>query len=289
MTATRKGDLLIHGIGQRSGTNYLARILKCHADVSPSPLEIWELPHLRHSDLLIEYAERMVDAPRVRSLERDDLLAHLGNGLLTCAAEGLPPGRRLMIKQPSVEKIDRFFRFFPRSFLILLVRDGRDVAASALRTSFAAPMGSRLAHPGTWRFAFRDPLRELARRWADSSRTIRSFLESVAGTGHEARVITIRFEDLVDDGAAEVRRLLAFVDLPEERFDWARFEDLGVRGSSFAGREDGALDWSSEEPDRRFEPVGRWRSWSQRDRRRYESLAAEELVRWGYLEPGGRP
>lgn len=288
MTTTRHGDLLIHGIGQRSGTNYLARILRCHADVSPSPRQIWESPHLNHSDLLVEYANRMAGAPRVEALDPDDLLAHLGDAVLTCAAAGLPPERRLMMKNPSVEKIDRFFRLFPRSFLILLVRDGRDVAASALRTTFATPMEFRWRYPGTWRFAFRDPLGELARRWRDSSREIRSLLESVAGTERETRVHAVRFEDLVRDGAGEVRRLLEFAGLPGDRFDWDRFEELGVRGSSFVNRAEENLDWSgSEEADERFDPVGRWRSWSEKERSRYESVAGGELERWGYLSPGG--
>lgn len=288
MSARRYGDLFIHGIGQRSGTNYLARILKCHADVSPSPREIWEFPHLRFSDPLIGYASRMADAPHVHALERDELVAYLGDALLAYAAEGLPPGRRLMMKQPSVEKIDRFFQFFPRSFLLLLVRDGRDVACSALKTDFASPLGFAWRSPGTWRFAFRHPLRELARRWRDSSRAIHSFVESIEDTERATRVRTVRFEDLVRDGSSEVMAILDFVGLPEDRFDWARFDELDVRGSSFVGNREGGLDWSGASV-KRFEPIGRWREWNDRERSLYRAVAGEELARWGYLDPGETP
>ena len=39
-----------------------------------------------------------------------------------------------MTKSPSVAHLDRFFAFFPRARLLILVRDGRSVAQSAIDT-----------------------------------------------------------------------------------------------------------------------------------------------------------
>jgi hypothetical protein len=33
-----------------------------------------------------------------------------------------------------------------------------------------------------------------------------------------------------------------------------------------------------------FEPIGRWRSWGEREIRRFHSVAAAELDHWGYSD-----
>lgn len=281
----RSGDVFVHGVLPRSGTNYLARALRCHPLLSASPRSVWEFPHLRHSDPLIAYARSMARAPNLPDLGEDDVLELVGDAWLAWASAGLPPDRRLVLKEPSVRNLDRFVRFFPRSYLIVLMRDGRDIASSSLRTSFAKPPAFRVLRPRTYRRAFRGPIAELAGRWRDASRAVRAYLDTPAARGW-SRVV--RFEDLVREPAAQMRGILAFLKLPPEDFAWSEFEALDVRGSSFVGEPEGRLDWSGEEPaPEGFDPVGRWQSWSDRDQRRFHAVAGAELAQWGYADSEG--
>lgn len=277
MTAWRSGDVFIHGITPRSGTNFLARVLECHDDLSKNPHRVWELPHLRNAVPLLDYAAGMSHSPKMPGLEPETLLPYLGKGLLEYLVEGIPTQCRLVVKEPSVENITQFFAFFPRSNLVILIRDGRDVACSALRTKFAAPPRLQLLHPRTWRLAFRHPLNVLAEQWTNSSRTIREFLEEIRESEFSERVRVVRYEDVVRDQEGEIERILAFLNLDAERYDWNRLGNLRVRGSSFLAND-------RELVRTEFNPIGRWREWSQRQREAYLSIAEEELQHWGYLE-----
>lgn len=278
----RSGDVFVHGVLPRSGTNYLSRALRCHPDLSASPRKVWEFPHLRNSDPLIVYARSMARAPKLPGLEADDVLGLVGEAWLEWASAGLPAGRRLVLKEPSVRNLDRFHRFFPGSYLIVLMRDGRDIACSALRTSFATPPAGPSLDPRTWRRAFGGPVEELARRWRDASREVRAFLDAPGG---RERARLVRFEDLVREPEAQLRGILDFLQLRPEDFAWSAFEALGVRGSSFVGESAAGLDWNGEEAvPEGFDPVGRWRSWSMREVRRFHSVAGKELAHWGYAD-----
>ena len=86
-----------------------------------------------------------------------------------------------------------------------------------------------------------------------------------------------------------MRELLEFLRLPRETFAWSAFEALGVRGSSFVGEQVEGLDWSGEEPaPEGFDPIGRWRSWTEREVRRFHAVAAAESRTGGTRTPGSR-
>lgn len=274
----RTGDVFVHGVLPRSGTNYLSRVLRCHPDLAASPRSMWEFPHLRKSGPLLSYARSMARSPKLPELAEDDVLRMMGDAWLAWASEGLGDGSRLVLKDPSVRNLERFFRFFPRSFLLVLMRDGRDVACSSLRSGFAAPRRFHALRPRTYRRIFVSRIGELAQRWTAASAEIRAFLETPEAS---ARARLVRFEDLVRHPEREVVAILEFLGLPAERFRWDAFAELGVRGSSFLGDREGGVDWSERRPEA-FDPVGRWRAWSARDIRRFGTVASAELAHWGY-------
>ena len=239
---------------------------------------MWEFPHLRKSDPLLSYARSMARSAKLPDLAEEDVLGMVGEAWLAWASDGLEDGRRLVLKDPSVRNLERFFRFFPRSFLLVLMRDGRDIACSSLRSGFAAPQRFHALRPRTYRRIFVSGIGELAGRWTAASAEIRAFLET---PGARARARLVRFEDLVREPEREVGAILEFLGLPADRFRWDAFAELGVRGSSFHGERAGSVDWSERRPEA-FDPVGRWRAWSARDTRRFGSVASAELAHWGY-------
>jgi hypothetical protein len=279
----RAGDIFIHGITQRSGTNYLSDVLLCHRCLTRNNASIWEFQHLRNAQPLAEYCERMSASPMMPKLGKKDLYPYFGNALLEFAADGIPPGCRLVLKEPSVTNIHSFFEFFPKSFLILLIRDGRDFASSAMKTKFAAPPRGNIRSPRSYVHWLRHPVATLAKQWMEASRQIRLFQSEIQKTEWEKNVKVLRYEDLVNTRRIIVQNLLEFLTLDPAEFDWDASSRLKVRGSSFVGGSKEGLDWKGQHVEN-FNPVGRWRQWTEKNQRLFLSIAREELLYWGYPE-----
>jgi hypothetical protein len=276
--------IFIHGIYQRCGSNHLLHLLSQHPGISVFPRGVWEFPWLALAADLVSFDARFTAHPKVTEMQQGELLPAFGDAILDLLGRDTGIGQRLALKYPSVQNLDRFFDFFPDQRLVIVVRDGRDVACSAMKTAFARPHRPRLAHPGSWRFALQSPYVTLARRWALASWSIRQFLAVLEGTPRQHQVDVIRYEDLVQHRAAVLHALLRRLGLPELDYPWTEIDAQPVRGSSFVGASgDGQLDWRPAQiADGGFSPIGRWRQWDNRLTQRYERVASAELAVWGY-------
>jgi sulfotransferase family protein len=262
----RADPILILGILPRSGTNYLWDLLLLHPSCAPARSPVREDLFLEHSDALVGFVESVRTSwdPRWGTFPDDigdHLLASLGDGLLAFLSED--PHRRLLTKSPSVRHIDRIFSLFPTSRLLILVRDGRSVVQSCMTT-------------------FGWDLERGARAWARAADEIRAFIRDVPRE-HADRFLLVRYEDLIEDIDGALPKILAFLELDGERFDWDAASQLPVRGSSTylgAGRDSIHWDPVPRGPD--FDPLGRWRSWSREQHRRFEWIAGDQLRRLGY-------
>jgi hypothetical protein len=128
--------IFILGLMQRTGTVFLSDLLALHPDCAlPAPL--WEDFLLAQADELIRYADVLIAGWGTNlSLPPDqipDPLPALGSGLVSMLS-GMAGGKRLITKTPSVRNLEFFFRLFPTAHLVILVRDGRAVVESAVRS-----------------------------------------------------------------------------------------------------------------------------------------------------------
>lgn len=141
--------------------------------------------------------ERVVDGPPT-----------LGSGLETvmrCYAERVGADRWCDKRPAYFRHVPALLRLFPDAQFIHLIRDGRAVASSLLRTPwFRGDLGQAI---GTWRMAMADTARARTMlppdRWLD-----------------------VRFEDLLTDPEAQLRRLSAFLG---EDFDARMLEPATVK------------------------------------------------------------
>jgi protein-tyrosine sulfotransferase len=264
------GPIFIHGILQRSGTNFLWDLLLLHPDCAPARDPIREDLFLQHSDPLVAFVETVRscwdpiwgtfggDLP-------DRLYAGIGAGLLSFLRTDAD--RRLVTKSPSVRHLERFFTFFPSAQLLILVRDGRSVVQSGVDTF-------------GWDFDF------VCRAWAEAADTIRRFQQTESGRADRWRVV--RYEDLVDDMEGQLRLLFEFLGLDATRYDFDAARNLPVRGSSWFGRRSTGVHWQAVAKDASFVPKQRWHSWSAGHLDRFEWLAGEQLRAFDYAAPAGR-
>ena len=265
MVDVRSADpIFIHGILPRSGTNFLWDLLLIHSDCTRARTPVNEDLFLDHSDDLVAFVSSVRAAwdPRWGTFNADitdRLYTALGDGLLSFL--WTDRDRRLVSKSPSVRHLDRFFSFFPRARLLILVRDGRAVVQSAMDTF-------------GWNFD------RACLAWADAARTIRRFQQVESAQADRWRLV--RYEDLVDDVAGELRSIFEFLGLDPTRYDFEAAHNLPVRGSSAFGRDGDSVHWDGVAKDASFAPKERWRSWSAAQLARFDWLAGAELMELGY-------
>jgi protein-tyrosine sulfotransferase len=188
------------------------------------------------------------------------LLRHLGGGLVSFLSERAA-GKRIVSKTPSVSNLDRFFALFPDAYLLILVRDGRSVVESTVKS-----MGD---HRG-----------QVARRWAAAAYCILEFDRENRDHAHRYRIV--RYEDLVRDPAGKMTEILGFLGLDVERYDFSAIARLPVLGSSFTPNPEGRWKWKIAPPTGDEGFIERWRDWSRFQHERFNRIAGDALERLGY-------
>jgi hypothetical protein len=255
--------IFVLGILQRSGTNHLHELLALHPDTA-APYPVWEDHVLHEAQRLAAYAAavRRRWNPKWGLGAQDEalLLRRLGDGVLAFLSERARRGR-LLTRTPSVANLALFPALFPEAKLVLLVRDGRALVESGVR-SFG------------WRYESR------FRRWSLAARSVLDFDRS---RSHAGQHVIVRYEDLVTSLEPTLRALFAFLELDAGAYDFAKAAALPVRGSSTARRHDGApLDWQALSRPADFDPLARAEGWSPALHDRFDWLAGRELRELGY-------
>jgi Sulfotransferase family len=275
--------IFILGMSQRTGTNFLGELLRLHPRCT-SPV-VWEDFLAAYSDLLVSYAAQVssnwnpewgID----RNHGRDLICRHLGEGLISFlqSQRVITPvdpasgpsstvvsvkemGKRVVTKTPSVRSLQYFFKIFPQAQLLILVRDGRAVVESAVKS-------------------FNRNYEEEMRRWAVSAHTILQFRQSVDHC--DRPYMLVRYEDLWMHREQELRRIFSFLDLDVESYDFAAADKVPIRGSSTLVEQGIKVDWVPVENSPSFNPMQRWAHWDRRLHERFNWITGDYLGRFGY-------
>ena len=266
--------IFILGILPRCGTNFLSNLLQLHPDCAP-PVPVWEDYLVAQLNLLQQYSDcvsqRWDKDWGVTEKTQAHLDASLGSGLATFLQQCCP-GPRPISKTPRIDNMDLFFRFFPNAKLLILVRDGRSVIESAIR-SF-----------GWHREATLHAI-------ADSAAAINTFRLENAQYRDKFRIL--RYEDLWQDTEAQLHNLLSFLQLKPDHYDFDQALNLPVLGSSeLKTRGDQSIHWNPVEKTPDFDPMTRFAGWKPAMHFRYNQVAGSEMKKLGYQcrevkDPGG--
>ncbi len=264
------GDpIVILGVAARCGTNFLWDLLRLHPDCAIGRSPITEDYFLHHVDRLLDYA---VTVHQSWDPHWGDFPVDVSDRLLGCLGLGLTsflrvdPGKRLLIKTPSVRNLEHFFQLFPQGDLLILMRDGRSVAQSSMAT-------------------FGWDLETAARGWIRAANRVHRFDEVNRDQGLRYRLV--RYEDLVDDLRPTLSAILDFLGLDRGVYDFEAAENLPVRGSSASsGHPRAPVHWEPVPRTPDFAPTGRWRSWSVALQDRFIWLAHQQLLNFGYEAVG---
>lgn len=273
----------IIGVDNRSGTNFTFKLLREHPQCT-GPGPIWEDKFLFFSGKLRNYVN-----VQYRSWNRrwavdkkiggqEILLRHLGNSIedflklqITKSAakpntsgqnpaESDPP-KILLTKSPKPRGIDNFFDLFPNAYLVLLIRDGRAVVESGVRTF-------------GWNYE------DAMQRWRNNAQIIIDFEEKYKGM--HKNYILLKYEDLVINQENSLIKVFNFLGLDPELFDFDKARSLGVSGSSDLRKGGGDVHWvpTGKNPD--FNPLSRFSNWDRKRHARFNWIAEKQMNKFGY-------
>jgi hypothetical protein len=166
----------------------------------------------------------------------------------------------MLLKAPVSEYLPYFYTAFPFENLLVLMRDGRDVVTSTIKTW---PQSSFL---------------DVCRRWNYSARLILQCNQKFSG---RSNYYYARYEDASKSSEEFVRAVCRQFGLDENRYPFDKIEALPLYGSSTerAGKE---VSWSPMEKPKEFQSIGRWESWSASQKRAFKKIAGQTLIDLGY-------
>jgi len=263
----------ILGILHRSGTNYLYRLLREHPECA-GPGPIWEDFFVHNIDMIQNYLEDVQSEWDYKKwgVEQimgplDTMRPHLGNGIKQLLDKQLsysnekPNPKVLLTKTPSVRNIDKFFEFFPYDHLIIIVRDGRSLTESGVR-SFG------------WNYE------RAMRKWARGAKAILDLINKYQGA--DKKLLLLRYEDIFQDEERELRKVFKFLDVNPDLYKYESTKHLGVTGSSELKGKEGKVHWKITEKDEDFDPRKRFGNWSNQRHNRFKWIAGNYMKELGY-------
>lgn len=252
--------IMLHGILQRSGTNLLNQILLLNPTVVQPVVKVRENWFIHHSEVLYSYSERLFQtwsSPKWsgEDFSKTEFYSMIGNALVTYIAKKIPDisNRILLSKTPSVQHLHRNFEMFPKSKVIIIVRDPRDIATSALKT---------------WNRPFKQSIKD----WNIAARAISDFERQTPPEYY----FLLRFEDLIYEKEKWVKKCLQFLGLKETSFPWDALNELPIFGSSEEA------SWQVKANRKSFKPVGRWRSLPDDQKQNFSLIDSSALDYFGY-------
>jgi hypothetical protein len=263
--------IYISGISPRSGTNYLHTLLSRHPACAPvadgEDYFFFKLDFLRLFVGAV-YTKWDDDWELKRVSTEGDLYAALGCGLTEFLATHTDPEREatsesietVLTKTPHPRNIHFFPSLFETGRLIILIRDGRAVTESSMRT-------------------FDDSFDSAALGWRDGARKVLRFVDEYGWRSDWHRIV--KYETLVEETAGTVQSLCETTGLFPSDYPFESLEDTEVIGSSTFGKNDN-VTWEPKEDDGSFDPLSRFASWEDSQHRRFEWLAGDELRALGY-------
>lgn len=280
--------IFIAGIMTRSGTNFLYNLLCLHPLCRGVTLkDVMPEDHLLAcSNLLERYArnvgshwsrhgrhhEKYPDTEQACLELQNQLRTALGDGLISFLDHLNPQGDNipLITKTPNVKNLSNFFKFFPAARLIILVRDGRDVTESNVR-SFGADYDFTM------------------HRWVESAQTIIDFDHEHKNSTFKNQYVIVRYEDLVDNFISTMKQIFDFLGMDASVYDFEKAQVLPVFGSSEnfnkangGNRSVRPSGWKVVEKNEDFQPKARWKDWPRRRQSRFWWIATQQMSSLGY-------
>ncbi len=258
-----QSPIYILGVSPRSGTNFLFDLIRLHpaldvADTVQEDFLLFGAEHLK--EYITRVSSRWDTGWGMSENDVTELLESMGDaGLQFLRRRQGHPEKRLLTKTPEVHNLPVFFDLFPEAQPIIIVRDGRAVVESKMK-SFDAEFA------------------KACQAWATAAQLILDFKRKTPPD----KFRLVRYEDLYQQTHDVVRSLLEYLHLDPADYPFEKIDDLPVRGSSVHFGESGELDWTPVPKTDAFNPLERFSHWTFRQHTEFNLLAGEQMRWLGY-------
>lgn len=297
---THRPAIFLHAVMPRSGSVHTGNLIGLHPDVHSYARDIWELPFLAASPHLTAFQSAFFEtySKNDHKLGRNDFLTLFGAATMRYLLADVSADKTLLMKDPRIDQLELFPIAFPNEYLVLLVRDGRDVVNSTMKSW---PDHSFEAVCQTWNSKAQRAL-DLLQKFGGS--TTKNLSENPVGPAPSPqptckgrgsysdfridsrsespnRFLMLRFEDIVQNPGREMQKLCQSFVLPPDRFPLDAIGGLPVQGSS-EYQPAGVVDWQHREAKPGFNPIARWRNWNSSRKTCFKRIAGQALIDLGY-------
>lgn len=261
----KKPAIIIHGVMPRSGTVYLGEVLSLHPNLDAYPNNIWEIPLLLTTGDLIKVQKKFFKEGSAYNskIGENDLLALFGSSFIGYLYSLAPIGKQILLKVPNVQYLNYFFTLFPHEYLLLVIRDGRDVVNSTIKT-----------------WPERD-FSDVCKLWNDSMKMILSFRNQCSNKMNRCWIA--KYEDCVLDPVFFVKNACKRLQLDENKYPFRKIKKIFVHGSSSL-KSDGQVTWNGIIKPNNFNPIGHWQKWSAGKKKIFKRIAGRTLIDSGYCD-----
>lgn len=261
-----KPAIIIHGVMPRSGTVYIGELLRLHPDLYAYPNDLWEIPFLETTGDMLEVQKHFFAAYKknISRIGENDFLTLFGSAFIAYLYSFVPEGKRMLLKVPDVQYLNYFLSVFPNENLLLLMRDGRDVVNSTIRT---------------W------PQRnfsDVCKLWDYSARMILGHCKRYADTRSKGKWVA-KYEDGVRDPVTFVKDACEHFCIDENKYPFDKLSEIPVMGSSSL-KHHGKVTWDPKEKPKNFNTMGRWKEWTRKKKQTFKKIAGWTLLDAGYCE-----
>lgn len=257
-----KPAIFIYGVTARSGTYYLGSLLREHPDLCYCPRQWYESNFLEIVPDLQALQKTFEERSRIASpLEQQAFSSLFGAALIAYLYDGIQEHQQILMKAVKTKNLGALFQMFPHEKIILLLRDGRDVAESTC---------------ATWT---ETPFDEICLRWSTNASEILAFEEK--GTHSKDSYLIVRYESICSNPLGETSRILKRFSLDPKLYPAEKAGQVPVIGTSEL-KKYGQIHWNPIPKPEGFNPIGRWKRWTADQKKIFKEIAGQTLIRCGY-------
>lgn len=259
---------------QRSGTNYLSYLLSLHTQLqfpegNNLPKEQFIYAYTEH---LQEYVQKTVTL--WGKWIKDEQLLHdyskllmnnFGNGIINFFYSFIPDNKILFLRSPDSKNIHHFFHLFPNGKVIILIRDGRDTVESFVKSW--GGMGV---------------FKKMSIRWSERTDTILKLMKLSDNNDKSNAYLLVKYNELNNDTEKQLHRILDFLALDHNEYDWKKMKDAPVLGSSTYRGDQPNVNWKAIKKDKNFKPHNKWERWDTKKKKIFKKYAGDNLIKMGF-------
>jgi len=257
-------SIIIQGVMPRSGTVYVGELLKLHPALCAYPNNMWEVPFLETVGDIAKTQTHFFNAYKYNRerMGKYDFLPLFGASFIAYLSTFLVDKDRLLLKIPDVQYLNLFFKVYPYEHILLLMRDGRDLVSSTIKS---------------WP---EKKFSDVCALWNQSANIMLDFKQKYVDATLQGTLF-YKYEDILNDPELFSKEACRCFSLDYSQYLSNEIVNIGVRGSSSVKKNDN-LSWEVLDKPQDFKSTRHWETWRVKQKNVFKKIAGETLIRAGY-------